>query len=42
MFQDDTHTPFFPEMIKSKFNHVFAVVSRDADKRFYLKASYYS
>eukprot|EP00053_Salpingoeca_punica_P019147 m.191945 g.191945 ORF g.191945 m.191945 type:complete len:865 (+) comp17578_c0_seq2:212-2806(+) len=29
IFQEDSDTPFFPEMIKSKFNHIFALVSRD-------------
>lgn len=37
VFQEDHQTPFFPEMIKSNFNHVFAVVSRLSDGKFQLK-----
>ena len=35
VFQEDCSTEFFPEEMKSKFNHIFAVVSRDVTKGCY-------
>ncbi|EGD74356.1 hypothetical protein PTSG_06365 [Salpingoeca rosetta] len=37
VFQEDASTPFKPELIKSKFNHIFAVVSLLPDHRYSLK-----
>ena len=35
MYQEDCDTPFFPEMIKSKFNHIFAVVAKEKSTGYY-------
>lgn len=35
VFLEEAGTPFSPEMIKSKFNHIFAVVSRQRDTGLY-------
>eukprot|EP00051_Salpingoeca_urceolata_P020309 m.303663 g.303663 ORF g.303663 m.303663 type:complete len:391 (-) comp19592_c1_seq3:423-1595(-) len=37
VYQEDPDTPFFPEMIKSKFNHIFVLVSKTASGSYTLK-----